>query len=82
MSSDGESQEEEGPADGEELPKEIKREFVVQVILLNIALFALGLGVMLLYFRRDLQMGGGLVLIGLFSLLATWRRYKLRAPSA
>lgn len=63
-----------------DLSTTVKREFVVQVILLNLALLAIALGAMLYYFRGWADMGFGLVIIGLVSLLAQYRRYRQRPP--
>lgn len=60
---------------------EIKREFLVQVVLLNLAILALALGAMLLYFRWWTDMGAGLVIIGLVALLAQLRRYRENPPN-
>lgn len=60
---------------------ELKREFLVQVVLLNLAILAVALGAMLLYFRWWTDMGAGLIVIGLVSLLAQLRRYRERPPN-
>ena len=60
---------------------ELKREFLVQVLLLNLAILAVALGAMLLYFRWWTDMGAGLIVIGLVALLAQLRRYRERPPN-
>lgn len=65
-----------------ELSTTVKREFIVQVFLLNLALLGIALGAMLLYFREWVDMGSGLVIIGLVALLAQYRRYRQRPPNS
>lgn len=80
MFSSGADPEQKRNSGKEDVPIEIKREFLIQVVLLNIALFAFALGVMILYFRNTPEMGGGLVLVGVAAFLMTYRRYRRYAP--
>ena len=66
---------EDADIDTTDLPVEVKREFLVQVLLLNFGLLAIAVGSMLLYFRWWLDLGGGLIVIGLVAILLTYRRY-------
>jgi hypothetical protein len=66
---------EDADIDTTDLPIEVKREFLVQVLLLNLGLLAIAVGAMLLYFRWWLDLGGGLIVIGLVAILLTYRRY-------
>lgn len=66
---------EDADIDTTDLPVEVKREFLVQVLLLNLGLLAIAVGAMLLYFRWWLDLGGGLIVIGLVAILLTYRRY-------
>jgi len=49
--------------------------FVASAVLTNVGVFAISLGLMLWYFRGMLQVGGGLVVIGLLALLRTYQYY-------
>lgn len=49
--------------------------FVASAVLTNIGVFAVSLGLMLWYFHGMLQVGGGLVVIGLLALLRTYQYY-------
>lgn len=72
----------ESPGSGRSHPrKEVAREFVIQVMLLNLGLLAVALGLMLLYFRWWVDLGSGLIVLGLLALLETYRRYRQKAPS-
>lgn len=51
------------------------RAFVASAVLTNIGVFAVSLGLMLWYFRGMLQVGGGLIGIGLLALLRTYQYY-------
>ena len=64
-----------------ELDPTLKREFVAQVLLLNVSLLAIALGAMVFYFRGRIELGIALLAIGLVAGLATLRRYRARAPS-
>lgn len=68
-------------ADTSDLRTEVKREFLIQVVLLNLGLLALALGLLVLYFYEWIDMGSGLVIIGLVAILATYRRYRQRPPN-
>lgn len=65
----------ESLGDSEALPEELFRAFWASVLLLNVALIALSVGAMLLYFRGDRATGGPLVAIGLVAAVAVFRRY-------
>lgn len=70
-----------GPGDNQTHPrKEVAREFVIQVLLLNLGLLAIALGLMLLYFRWWVDMGSGLIVVGLLAFLETVRRYRQKPP--
>ena len=68
--------------DPETLDTAIKREFLVQAFLLNLGILTLCVGVMVLYFLDRFDAGAGLLIVGTFSLLATARRYRSKAPSS
>lgn len=51
------------------------RAFWASVLLLNVALAALSIGAMLLYFRGDYGTGGPVLLIGVVASVATFRYY-------
>jgi hypothetical protein len=55
---------------------ELQKEFWSQVLLFNIALFCLSLGVMLVVFRGQWTLGGGLFAVGLFAFGRGYRRYR------
>ncbi|WP_458205000.1 DUF7322 domain-containing protein [Haladaptatus sp. NG-SE-30] len=55
---------------------ELQKEFWVQVLLFNIALFALSLGLMLVGFEQRWYFGGGLVVVGLAAFVRGYRRYR------
>ncbi|MES3516533.1 MAG: hypothetical protein PPP58_02600 [Natronomonas sp.] len=59
----------------EEAPDGLFRAFVGAAVMLNIALFAISLGVMLLYFRGDVDTGGASILIGLLAGVFAARYY-------
>jgi hypothetical protein len=59
---------------------ELQREFWVQVVVFNVALFTFSLGVMLVGFRGQWTLGGALVAVGVASFLRGYRR--LRAVRA
>lgn len=59
----------------------VKREFIVQVILLNLGILAVGLGSMLFYFRGLLAVGAGLIGGGLVVIGLAYRRYRTRPPN-
>jgi hypothetical protein len=49
--------------------------FWIVVIMVDIGLFATSLGVMIIVFRGELQLGGGIFAIGAFALLSGYRHY-------
>ncbi|WP_227376537.1 DUF7322 domain-containing protein [Haladaptatus halobius] len=55
---------------------ELQKEFWVQVLLFNVALFALSLGLMLIGFERRWTVGGGLIVVGLVAFARGYRRYR------
>lgn len=57
-------------------PRELKQEFWAQVLLFNVALFALSLGLMFIGFRGEWKLGGGLVVVGLFAMVRGLGRYR------
>ena len=57
-------------------PRELKHEFWSQVLLFNVALFALSLGLMFIGFESRWRVGGGLVAVGLFALVRGLKRYR------
>ncbi|MFB6113022.1 MAG: hypothetical protein ABEJ58_02825 [Halodesulfurarchaeum sp.] len=60
----------------------LKREFLVQVLLLNVGLFGLAVGSLVLVQSHRIEMGCGLLLVGVFSTLATIRRYRKLDPGS
>jgi len=58
-----------------DVPDDLFRAFWASVLLLNVALAALSLGAMLVYFRGDYEAGGPALLIGAVAALATARYY-------
>ncbi len=57
-------------------PRELRNEFWAQVILFNVALFAVSLGLMFVGFEGRWELGGGLVLVGLFAFARGYHRYR------
>ncbi|WP_238392265.1 DUF7322 domain-containing protein [Halorussus amylolyticus] len=55
---------------------ELAKQFWSLVLLFNVALFAMGLGLMLVGFERRWQFGGGVFLVGVFAFVRGWYRYK------
>ena len=55
--------------------EEVIRTFYGAVISLNVAMAAVPLGLMLIHFRGDWELGGLAVLVGLVAALATYRFY-------
>lgn len=70
------------PDDGElmanvgDVDEETFSAFLASAVLTNIALFAVSLGLMLLYFRGMQQVGGGLVLLGVLAQLRMYQYYR------
>jgi hypothetical protein len=62
--------------EGADVSPELFRTFWLLVVLLNIGLFAASLGVMLLYFRGQVQFGGGLFVVGVAALTYSYGRYR------
>ena len=58
-----------------DLHPDTARAFIVCVILANAALLLVSLGAMLAYFRGMVQIGGGMILLGLFAGLRTYMQY-------
>ena len=59
----------------ENVSDDLFRAFWASVLLLNVALAALSIGAMLVYFRGDYGTGGPVLLIGTVAALATARYY-------
>lgn len=59
----------------EDVPDELFRAFWASVLLLNMAIAALSIGAMFIYFRGDYDTGGPILLIGAVAALATARYY-------
>lgn len=68
-------------AGSSDLRTAVKREFIVQVTLLNLGILAVGLGTMLFYFRGLVVVGAGLIGGGLVAMGLTYRRYRTRPPN-
>lgn len=64
----------------ENVPDGLFRAFWASVLFLNVALAAVSIGLMLIYFRGDYETAGPLLLIGLVAGLGT-ARYYLRAKT-
>ena len=64
-----------GGADSD-VPKEVFVTFWGLVVTLNLALFATSLGLMLAYFRGQLRLGGGLVLLGVLAFAYSYYKYR------
>ncbi|WP_224332401.1 DUF7322 domain-containing protein [Haloprofundus halobius] len=62
-------------ADSEADP-EVATAFWVSVLFANVAVGALALGPMLIYFRGQWRLGGGLVVVGVLIALRTYQRYR------
>jgi len=56
--------------------EELKSAFVACVVLLNLAVFGVSLGLMLVGFRGNWRIGGALVAVGLVAGLRAYRRYR------
>ncbi|WP_458187128.1 DUF7322 domain-containing protein [Haladaptatus sp. NG-WS-4] len=59
-----------------EVDSELQKEFWVQVLLFNVALFTVSLGLMLVGFERRWLFGGALVAVGLVAFARGYRRYR------
>ena len=59
-----------------EVPKEVARPFWTIVLVLNVAIFFVSLGPMLLYFRGDVEIGLSLIAAGLVLFAMAYRRYR------
>lgn len=64
-----------GGADSD-VPKEVAVTFWGLVVTLNLALFAVSLGLMLAYFRGQLRLGGGLFGLGVLALAYAYYKYR------
>ncbi|XVH30765.1 DUF7322 domain-containing protein [Haloferacaceae archaeon DSL9] len=60
----------------ETVDSDLLNTFVVAVVLTNLGVFAVSLGAMLWYFRGNVQLGVGLILVGTFSLLRVAQKYR------
>jgi hypothetical protein len=58
-----------------DVPAEVFTAFWAAVLFANVALFAISLGLMLIGFRGDWEMGGPSLLIGVVALGFTFRTY-------
>jgi hypothetical protein len=61
--------------DSDDNDEGVLRTFYGAVISLNVAMAAVPLGLMLIHFRGDWELGGLAVLVGLVAALATYRFY-------
>jgi len=59
-----------------DVPRRLRREFWTQVLIFNVALFALAVGVMVVAFEGRVQAGAVLVAGGALSFAHGWRRYR------
>ncbi|GAA0660366.1 hypothetical protein ACFQDG_15720 [Natronoarchaeum mannanilyticum] len=64
------------PPPASEASEELQKMFWSVVVLLNLAILAASLGVMYIIFRGRLQLGGGLILVGLLGGLHAYRIYR------
>ena len=71
----GSSGDPEVPA-GAELSDELFRAFWGLVVMFNVGVFATALGALLLAFRGDVALGGGLLVVGLVALAYGVHRYR------
>lgn len=55
---------------------DITKRFVIAVIFANLGLLSTSLGAMFIGFRGDLDLGGILLVIGLFAIAQTYRQYR------
>ena len=73
---DGPAESATGTEGSDEARQEVATSFWAIVFLLKPALFGLSLGPLLLYFTDHTRAGIGAIGIGIFSLLAVYRRYR------
>lgn len=66
-----------GPSDA---PRELLYAFWSLVLLFNVGLLATSLGAMLIVFRGDWDLGGGLLVVGLLALARGLHRYSRTDP--
>jgi len=73
----------EAPAVGDDLEEnlgeaddEVVRTFAISVLLTNVAVLAVSLGLMLIYFRGQWRLGGGLVVVGVLAQLRMYMHYR------
>ncbi|MFW6385401.1 MAG: DUF7322 domain-containing protein [Halodesulfurarchaeum sp.] len=64
------------------LDADVRKEFLVEVVLLNAGILALGVGTMILFFDVSIEGGIALLLIGVVSVTATIWRYRNNAPGS
>ena len=55
---------------------ELTRTFVIAVVLTNVGLLAISLGLMFAYFEGRTQLGGILVVVGVFAIVRMYQRYR------
>lgn len=60
----------------EEADEEVVRTFAISVLLTNVAVLAVSLGLMLIYFRGRWRLGGGLVVVGVLAQLRMYMHYR------
>jgi len=58
-----------------DVPSDVANAFWAAVIFANVGLLGVSLGPMLWYFEGMVQLGGGILLVGLVALGMTYRRY-------
>jgi hypothetical protein len=58
-----------------EVDDELFRAFWGSVVMLNVALMGVSLGAMFLYFRGNLRLGGGAMVVGVVAAVFTYRYY-------
>lgn len=64
------------PLPESEVDTDLKVAFWSTVLVFNVALLALSLGLMLVYFRGQLRLGGGLFALGVFSAAHGYLKYR------
>lgn len=58
-----------------DVPTHVAHNFVGAIVMANVALFALSLGAMLVYFRADIEAGGASIFVGTVAVLFLGRYY-------
>lgn len=61
---------------GTDVDRETFRAFWGAVVMVNVGLFCVAIGPMLVYFRDQVAVGGGLVLVGLVAFAQAYRTYR------